>query len=124
MAQSPDLSRLVTVFIENHPKPRQEKNLSVTGTGEKETLLAKERVMSKVDEDDVRCERPKRESPWAKYDAERRASARKYNDLRNRIRLGFRGLQQEAYASYCAWEQEMDEAEEEPDAEVEDASGE
>ena len=50
-------------------------------------------------------------SPWAEFAEERRASARKYNDRRNQLRLAFRSVQQEAYRSWCAWEEEMEEEE-------------
>jgi len=52
-------------------------------------------------------------SPWAEFAEERRASARKYNDLRNQLRLAFRAAQQEAYGSWCAWDEEMEEKKEE-----------
>lgn len=47
-------------------------------------------------------------SPWAHTDDEARASAKKYNELRNQLGLAFRGAQQEAYEQWCAWEREAD----------------
>ena len=51
------------------------------------------------------------ESPWAEFAEEIRASARKYNDLRNRLGLAARATQQEAWESWCAWEENPTEEE-------------
>jgi hypothetical protein len=44
-------------------------------------------------------------SPWSEFSDQRRASARKYRKLRNELGLAFREAQQEAYRTWCWWEQ-------------------
>ena len=50
-----------------------------------------------------------RVSPWAQFSEQRRASARKYNDLRNQLGLAFRPAQQEAYEQWEALQKELGE---------------
>ncbi len=54
----------------------------------------------------------KRISPWADRSEQRRASARKYSDLRDELGSIFRDAQQEAQAQWSAWDKEMDAQEE------------
>ena len=42
----------------------------------------------------------KRPSPWAEFSEQRRASARKYNDLCNELRMAFKEAQQDAYEQW------------------------
>lgn len=48
---------------------------------------------------------PKRRvSPWAEFSDQRRASARKYKDLRNELGLAFREVQQKAQEQWVEWD--------------------
>jgi hypothetical protein len=48
-------------------------------------------------------------SPYAETSAQRRASARKYDDLCFEIRQGFRVAQQDAYEQWAALDEELGE---------------
>ncbi len=53
------------------------------------------------------------ESPWSEFDEERRASARRYRDMRHSLGLAFRAAQEEAYVLWSAWQADLDEMERE-----------
>jgi hypothetical protein len=46
-------------------------------------------------------------SPWAEFSAQRRASARKYNNLRNELGMAFKGAQQDAHEQWAEWDEAM-----------------
>jgi hypothetical protein len=45
----------------------------------------------------------RRSSPWAEFSEQRRASARKYNDLCNELGMAFKEAQQDAYEQWTKW---------------------
>jgi hypothetical protein len=47
-------------------------------------------------------------SPWAEFDEQRRASARKYKELRHRFGNAFHVVQIEAYETWCTWQEEIE----------------
>ncbi len=49
-----------------------------------------------------------RVSPWAQFSEQRRASARKYNDLRNQLGLAFRPAQQEAAEQWEGLQEQLE----------------
>ncbi|PJE64724.1 MAG: hypothetical protein COU90_00415 [Candidatus Ryanbacteria bacterium CG10_big_fil_rev_8_21_14_0_10_43_42] len=67
-------------------------------------LSGKESNMQKQQENP----QPQRKPTWEELVKEQPDLIRRYNKLRNRLRLAFRPAQQEAYESWCTWETSME----------------
>ena len=60
-------------------------------------------------------ESDERKSPWAEFDEERSAAALAHKELRQRLGREAREAQEEAYQLWCAWEEEQERENYEPE---------
>jgi hypothetical protein len=61
----------------------------------------------KTMQENERNPQPRRVSPWAAFSEQRRASARKYNDLRNKVGKRFQRVQNETQEQWLLWDEAL-----------------